>query len=63
MPSQYNLGEFDKIYDSDYFLKAYNSNNFIKDLGNVVVIGGGNICYGFSKSSSKNGSNNIKCTL
>ncbi len=55
MPSQYNLGEFDKIYDSDYFLKAYNSNNFIKDLGNVVVIGGGNVAMDSARAAVKMG--------
>ena len=55
MQSQYNLGEFDKIYDSDYFLKAYNSNNFIKDLGNVVVIGGGNVAMDSARAAVKMG--------
>ncbi len=55
MPSKYNLGEFDKIYDSDYFLKAYNSNNFIKDLGNVVVIGGGNVAMDSARAAVKMG--------
>lgn len=53
--SQYSLGEFDKIYDSDYFLKAYNSNNFIKDLGNVVVIGGGNVAMDSARAAIKMG--------
>lgn len=54
-PSKYDLGEFDKIYDSDYFLKAYNSNDFIKDLGNVVVIGGGNVAMDSARAAVKMG--------
>lgn len=53
--SKYSLGEFEKIYDSDYFLKAYNSNNYIKDLGNVVVIGGGNVAMDSARAAVKMG--------
>ena len=38
--SKYDIGDFEQIYDSDYFLKAYNRNNFISNLGDVVIIGG-----------------------
>lgn len=54
-PSKYELGEFDKIYDSDYFLKSYNSNKYIKDLGNVVVIGGGNVAMDSARAAIKMG--------
>ncbi len=54
-PSIYNIGEFDKIYDSDYFLKSYNNGNFIKDLGDVVVIGGGNVAMDSARSAIKMG--------
>ena len=53
--TQYDLGNFEKIYDSDYFLKAYNNKNFIEDLGNVVVIGGGNVAMDSARSAIKMG--------
>jgi len=40
-PSVYDIGSFKNIYNSDVFLKKYNNKEYIKDLGNVVVIGGG----------------------
>lgn len=54
-PSKYDLGNFEKIYDSDYFLKAYNNKEFIKDLGNVVIIGGGNVAMDSARSALKMG--------
>ncbi len=53
--SKYNLGEFENIFDSDYFLKAYNNNKFIKNLGDVVVIGGGNVAMDCSRVALKMG--------
>lgn len=35
--------EYDNIYKSDYILREYNSKRKIKDLGDVIVIGGGNV--------------------
>lgn len=54
-PSIYNVGEFNNIYDSDYFLKAYNNKKFIDNLGNVVVIGGGNVAMDCARSALKMG--------
>ncbi len=55
IPSQYDLGNFEKIYDSDYFLKSYNNKKFIKDLGDVVVIGGGNVTMDCSRAALRMG--------
>ena len=59
VPSKYDLGEFDGIYDSDYFLKAYNRNNYIKNLGKVVVIGGGNVAMDASRAAIKMGAESV----
>lgn len=55
IPSKYDLGDFKNIYDSDYFLKAYNSKKFIQNLGDVVVIGGGNVAMDSSRAALKMG--------
>ena len=54
-PSIYDLGSFDGIYDSDYFLKAYNDNKYIKNLGEVAIIGGGNVAMDVSRVALKMG--------
>lgn len=54
-PSKYDLGKFEQIYDSEYFLKAYNRNNFIPNLGNVVIIGGGNVAMDSARAALKMG--------
>ena len=53
--SKYDLGDFEQIYDSDYFLKAYNRNNFIPNLGDVVIIGGGNVAMDSARVALKMG--------
>lgn len=53
VPSKYDLGDFEQIYDSDYFLKMYNSKQKIQNLGNVVVIGGGNVAMDCSRAAVK----------
>ena len=53
--SKYDLGDFEQIYDSDYFLKAYNRNNFIPNLGDVVIIGGGNVAMDSARAALKMG--------
>lgn len=58
-PSKYDLGDFENIYDSDYFLKAYNSGNYLKDLGDVVVIGGGNVAMDSSRAAKRMGANSV----
>lgn len=55
LPSKYDLGKFEQIYDSEYFLKAYNRNNFIPNLGNVVIIGGGNVAMDSARAALKMG--------
>lgn len=55
MPSKYDLGDFEQIYDSEIFLKAYNRNEYISNLGNVVVIGGGNVAMDSARAALKMG--------
>lgn len=45
------------VYNSDEFLRHYNFNDYIKDLGNVVVIGGGNVAMDCARASVKMGAN------
>lgn len=50
-PSTYDLGDFENIYDSDVFLRAYNNKEYLKDLGHVVVIGGGNVAMDSARAA------------
>lgn len=45
IPSIYSLTnkECKNIYKSDYILKEYNAKRIIKNLGDVIIIGGGNV--------------------
>lgn len=45
IPSTYNLTNEDcnKIYKSNYILKEYNAKRIIENLGDVIIIGGGNV--------------------
>ena len=54
---QYSLyeKEIDGIYLSDEFLKRYAKNNYIPDLGKVVIIGGGNVAMDCSRVALKMG--------
>lgn len=58
----YNLSdkELKNVYKSDDFLKAYNENKFIKDLGTVVVIGGGNVAMDSARAAVKMGAEKVK---
>lgn len=58
-PSKYDLGEFESIYDSDFFLKSYNRGNYIENLGDVVVIGGGNVAMDSARSAIKMGAKSV----
>ncbi|MCI8965539.1 MAG: FAD-dependent oxidoreductase [Clostridia bacterium] len=58
-PSVYDIGNFKNIYNSDVFLKKYNNNEYIKDLGNVVVIGGGNVAMDSARTAKRMGSTGV----
>ena len=49
----------EKIYDSEYFLKEYNNGRDIKNLGDVVVIGGGNVAIDCSRTAVRMGAKNV----
>ncbi len=59
--SVYKLSDEDinGIYDSDEFLRAYNYNKPIKDLGKVVVIGGGNVAMDSARASVRMGAKEV----
>ncbi|MDO5555509.1 MAG: FAD-dependent oxidoreductase [Clostridia bacterium] len=50
-----NNKKCDKIYKSNYILKEYNSKKRVKDLGNVIVIGGGNVATDCSRAVMRMG--------
>lgn len=52
--------EVNGIYKSDEFLKAYNDKKFIKNLGTVVVIGGGNVAMDSARAAVKMGADKVK---
>ena len=58
----YSLGkeELEYIYKSDEFLKAYNDNKFLRNLGKVVVIGGGNVAMDVARVAIKMGAEEVK---
>ena len=58
----YSLSEekLDMVFESDSFLKAYNENKFIKNLGTVVVIGGGNVAMDSARAAIRMGANKVK---
>ena len=58
----YNLSEkkLEKIYNSEEFLRAYNENKFIENLGTVVVIGGGNVAMDSARAAIKMGAERVK---
>ena len=58
-PSMYNLGDFENIYDSDSFLRAYNNKEFIENLGKVVVIGGGNVAMDAARAAVRMNANKV----
>lgn len=49
--STYDLGDFESIYDSDTFLRAYNNKKHLDNLGDVVVIGGGNVAMDSARAA------------
>lgn len=48
------------IYKSDVFLKAYNEGKYLKNLGKVIVIGGGNVAMDASRTAIKMGAESVK---
>lgn len=52
--------EIESVYLSDVFLKAYNENQFLEQLGKVVVIGGGNVAMDVSRAAIKMGAESTK---
>lgn len=60
--SKYKLSdkEMSSIYDSDVFLRAYRENKYPKELGTVVVIGGGNVAMDCSRVAVRMGAKNVK---
>lgn len=60
--STYKLSEenFSGIYDSDVFLRYYRENNYPKNLGTVVVIGGGNVAMDCSRVAVRMGAKKVK---
>lgn len=60
--STYNLSEKElkNVYKSDEFLRAYSENNFIKNLGTVVVIGGGNVAMDSARVAVRMGAQKVK---
>lgn len=60
--STYNLSEneLQGVYNSDVFLRAYSERKFIKDLGTVVVIGGGNVAMDSARVAVRMGAKKVK---
>lgn len=52
--------EVDSIYLSDIFLKRYAQNDYINNLGKVVIIGGGNVAMDCSRVAIKMGATESK---
>lgn len=52
--------ELESVYPSDVFLKAYNENKFLHNLGKVVVIGGGNVAMDAARVAVKMGAESVK---
>lgn len=50
--------ECNKIYKSDYILKEYNAKRTIEDLGNVIIIGGGNVATDSARAAIRMGAKN-----
>ena len=57
IPSKYDIGNFKNIYEPDIFLKAYNNNKYFNDLGDIAIIGGGNVAMDCSRAALRMGAN------
>lgn len=60
--STYSLSNepLNSIYESDIFLRKYSQKGFIKNLGTVVVIGGGNVAMDCARTAVKMGADKVK---
>lgn len=60
--SIYSLSEnrLNSVYESDVFLRRYSQKDFIKNLGTVVVIGGGNVAMDCARTAVKMGADKVK---
>lgn len=60
--SIYELSEksLKSIYKSDVFLRAYAEKKFIRDLGTVAVIGGGNVAMDCARTAVRMGARKVK---
>ena len=60
--SIYKLSEnkLKNVYESDVFLRAYSERKFIKELGTVVVIGGGNVAMDSARVAVRMGAEKVK---
>ena len=52
--------ELENVYQSDMFLKAYNEDKFLENLGKVIVIGGGNVAMDAARVAVKMGAESVK---
>lgn len=57
IPSNYSLTdkECNNIYKSNYILKEYNAKRIVENLGNVVIIGGGNVATDSARAAIRMG--------
>lgn len=57
IPSTYTLSNntCDNIYKSNYILKEYNAKRIVEDLGDVIVIGGGNVATDSARAAIRMG--------
>ena len=57
IPSTYTLSneQCEKIYKSNYILKEYNAKRIVENLGDVIVIGGGNVATDSARAAIRMG--------
>lgn len=55
IPSKYDLGNYENIYNPDEFLKSYYNNKFPQNLGDTIIIGGGNVAMDCARVALKMG--------
>jgi len=57
IPSTYNLSNenCDNIYKSNYILKEYNAKRIVENLGDVIIIGGGNVATDSARAAIRMG--------